>query len=201
MRPTAPRFPVVRIPTRRTLVAAGLAVTVAIGVLRLTSSATATIDEYGPTVAVAVARRDLAVGHEIGIGDVDVVDRPTAHLPVGALDHVAPGTVVVQPVAAGEPVTASRLGAGRHGAAALIPADWRAVVVPTRGVLPVEVGQRVDVVAVTDPESGRAAVIVGGAVVVATDGRGEVTVAVPDAAVPAVVGALVGGVVTLALAG
>lgn len=202
MRPTSPRFPVVRIPSRRSIAVALLAVLTAVGVHRTTASATAALEEYGAAAPVVVVRRDLPIGHQLAAGDLDLVDRPMAHRPADAFDDVPIGAVVTREVRAGDVLTARDLSAvGRSGPGALIPEGWRAVVVAEPTVLPVAPGQRVDVVAVHEPGIGSGRVLVDGAVVVATDGRGEVTVAVPVDAVPTVVGALVGGVVTLALVG
>ena len=99
---------------------------------------------------VAVATRDLARGVPLGAGDARVEQIPAAYTPPGTLGRVgdAVGQTTVAPIAAGEPLTDTRLGRGAGPIASQVPAGLRAVLMPTnlpQGV--VRTGDRVDVLA------------------------------------------------------
>ena len=205
MRPAPARFPILRRPPLRLVVAAVLAVTCALVVARTTSRAEATVARYGPHATTWVVTAPLDPGEVIGAGDVTAERRPAAFVPDGAVVDDPAGRSVADALRPGDVVAEHRLGGGdRRGAAALVPDGWRAVAVPAiDAVLPVEVGQRVDVLAALDP-SGTGAV----GTVVAEDGvvvhvaeDGTVTVAVPASRAGRVVAALAGGLVALALVG
>lgn len=212
---------------RRTCVA-GLAAATCVTAMSLVAVADDARDRWGQTRAVAVATRDLAPGDVLDAGAFEVRDLPEAVLPDGVVDGAAGaspgapgssavaagvppvGAVVRHPVLAGEPLVAARLAPdGLTGAAALVPAGWRAVAVPLgpAGAPPVVTGDLVDVLAVTPTaidgaDQGRepAFALVEQAVVVdVTDGA--ITVAVPRDDAPRVAWALSNGAVVLALAG
>ena len=84
----------------------------------------------GPAVPVAVAARDLARGEVLVPGTLRVVEVPARYAPPGAVsDPLAiSGRVLLAPLAAGEPLTASRIAEPRAGpVAALVDPGLRAV--------------------------------------------------------------------------
>lgn len=205
MRPSPSRFPILRPPPLRLVAVALLAVVVGLGVHRTTSEASAAAARLGETTVVAVARQAVAAGEEIGAGDVELVSRPIAHLPDGAVTVDPVGRTVRSAVHTGEVLVEDRLaGSERAGAGALVPAGWRALAVPViEAPVPVAPGDVVDVVASFDPslvERDPSIVVATDAVVVdvADD---AVTVAVPRSRLTHVAFALANGVVTLALIG
>jgi Flp pilus assembly protein CpaB len=164
---------------------------------------------WGESVEVAVAARDLEVGHVVSALDVALEARPRAVVPAGALEEVPLQRVVVSPVAAGEVVVGARVAPdGLTGIAALVPAGHRAVAVPVDGSLgavspAVRVGDRVDVLAtfdVVDPSGPPAGVVTAGVTVVAVDAT-TVTLAVSRDDTPRVVFAAARGTVALAIVG
>jgi Flp pilus assembly protein CpaB len=148
--------------------------------------------DAGPLVDVHVVARPVAAGVTLVTGDVQ-----SARLPAGSLPDAEPAPAPVGSTARvdlipGEVVLAVRL--GPRGLAALLPAGARALAVPrAAGTPPLEPGQRTDLLA-----AGR--VVVPAAAVLAVDDSGT-TVAVPEAAAPAVAEAIAAGAVTLSLAG
>jgi len=146
----------------------------------------------GALVEVLVVARPVAAGVTLAAADVR-----TARLPAGALPDAEAAAAPVGRTARvdlvpGEVVLAARL--GPRGLAALLPAGARALAVPrAAGTPPLEPGQRADLLA-----GGR--VVVPAASVLAVDDSGT-TVAVPEAAAPAVAEAISTGAVTLSLAG
>lgn len=156
---------------------------------------------WGPRLPTVVARHDLAPGDELGADDVALDDRPPAARPAGATDNGAAvvGRTVTAPVLAGEAVVDTRLApAGLSGPAARVGPGRRAVTVPApRGAAtPVRVGDRVDLVTVTD-----GAIVARAATVVDTGDEGALTVAVARDEVAAVARALGAGEVLPALVG
>lgn len=105
----------------------------------------------GPPVPVVVAAEDLSRGATLDADAVQVRQLPREFAPPGAIGDPADvqGRVLVSAIAAGEPVTATRLAAPQAGpVAALVPPGLRAFVVTT-DVPPqaVRAGDRVDVLA------------------------------------------------------
>lgn len=205
MRPRPPRLPVLRPPSRRLVAVLLLALVVGVAVHRTTGNAARRAAALGEMRAVAVAVTDLDAGSTIEPGDVELDERPVAHLPDGAVENDPTGSSLRTEVNAGEIVVDHRLaGRGRSGAVALVPDGWRAITIPTiDAVVPAEPGDLVDVIASFDPAlSARdpSLVIAADAVVVdiAEDG---ITVAVTRARVTEVAYALANGIVTLALVG
>lgn len=206
MRPGPARFPILRPPPTRVVLAAALALLCGVVVHGVTSRAAATAQRYGTTAPVWVATDDLAAGQELGPGDVTAEERPVGLLPDGAVTRDPTGRVVRAATARNEVVVDHRLADGdRTGVAALVPPGWRAVAVPAfDAVPPVEVGHRVDVLVSGEP--GAAGTSVGGlvaadAVVVHVADDGTTTVAVPAERAARVAAALVSGAVTLAIVG
>ena len=205
MRPAPARHPVIRRPPARLVVAVLLALACGAVVLRVTEHAEAATARYGATTSAWVARRALSPGDRIGAGDVAVESRPSAFVPHGAVEDDPVGRRVVDAVAAGEVVGEHRLADGdRRGVAALVPDGWRALAIPAvEAALPVEVGQRVDVLAAADAgDRGPVGTVVAeDGIVVHVADDATVTVAVAGGDAPRVVAALAGGYVSLALVG
>ncbi|MGH9212624.1 MAG: SAF domain-containing protein [Acidimicrobiales bacterium] len=193
--------------------ATGLAVTASV------QAAEGVRERWGATRPVVVARRDLAIGETVDSSAVDVRDLPAVAVTDAALDEVPLGAVVRQPVAAGEPVIGDRLAPqGLTGVAALVPTGSRAVAIPVgpAGIPPVEVGDQVDVLAmtaapadehghenedVTSAAAGSPAVALVERAPVVDVGEAAVSVAVPAIDVPALLAGLTQGAVLLTLAG
>lgn len=162
----------------------------------------------GRTETVAVSTRPFEVGAELGADDVVWRALPLAAVPDDALtrgeDHPVAGRVVRDPIGANEVLTHARVGPDDvSGPTALVPAEHRAVAIPiSLGVPPVEVGDRVDVVATGESFDGRVegVTLARRARVVAVDEE-QVTVAVPTRAAPETVAALTTGAVTVVLVG
>lgn len=205
MRPAPARHPVIRRPPARLVVAVLLALACGALVLRVTEHAEAATARYGATRSAWVARRALSPGDRIGAGDVTLESRPSAFVPRGAVEDDPVGRRVVDAVDAGEVVGEHRLADGdRRGVAALVPGGWRALAIPAvEAALPVEVGQRVDVLAAADAgDRGPVGTVVAeDGIVVHVADDATVTVAVAGEDAPRVVAALAGGYVSLALVG
>lgn len=158
--------------------------------------------QWGTSVAVVVATRDVAVGQRIVVADVATRVQPLASLPAGALRATASavGRVAVVALFRGEVVGRGHVGAaGARGAPALVPVGRRGVAVPTgASSAPVERGDLVDVLALSATGTGDAAVIASGALVVDV-GENAVTVAVSPAEAARVAGAVARGAVALAI--
>lgn len=205
MRPAPARFPIIRRPPARLVAAAVLALLCGAVVLRVAGQAEAAAARYGATATAWVARTELEPGDRIDPGDVEAEARPAAFVPAGAVGEDPTGRRVAERIARGEVVGGHRLaGADRRGVAALVPDGWRALAVPAvDAALPVEVGQRVDVLAAADAGDGapRGTVVAEDGIVVHVAEDATVTVAVAGADASRVVAALAGGYVSLALVG
>lgn len=155
---------------------------------------------FGERRRVAVAVRDLPVGHVIEDGDVEWRELP-ALVATHAVDTETVGRVVTQPVLASEPIVDARLApTGASGADALVPAGRRGVAVPALGVHPpLELGDRVDVLTAPPLTGSRAETVTRDALVVAVDEQ-AVTVAVEERDVPRVGLAVLDGTAVIALA-
>jgi Flp pilus assembly protein CpaB len=161
---------------------------------------------------VAVATRDLVPGDLVDSSAVEVRRLPEAAVTPGALAEPPSGSVVRQPVAAGEPLVPERLAPqGLTGVAALVPAGHRAVAIPVGplAVPPLTVGDLVDVLAVvpalSEDEPGlrghQPSFPLVEAAVVVDVGEQSIAVAVPEGGAPRVAWVLTNGSVVLALAG
>lgn len=208
----------VRPVVRRGLVAA-VALITGLTVAGLVRSAEQARDRWGTERSVVVARRDLAPGEAIEPHLVESRQLPEIAVPDGALSDAPLGAVVHQPVAEGEQLVASRLAPdGLTGVAALVPEDHRAIALPVgpAGMPPVQVGDRVDVLAVMpttgdlhghpepagglDDDRAAATPAVEDALVVDVSEQ-AVSIAVPIGDATAVAAILTHGVALLALAG
>lgn len=176
--------------------AALLAAITTVTVGRLTSAAADERARWGEARPVVVAARDHEAGERVR-GEVRLL--PAALVPAGALAELPAGATTVTELDAGEIVLARRLAPdGLSLVAARLPDGTRGVAVP-HGIapLPVEVGDRVDVLASFEADT---LVVAAGATVVAVDDD-AVTVAVAEADAPAVAYAVNAGAVTMALSG
>ena len=205
MRPAPARFPVLRLPPRRVVVALVLAIACGLIVLRTTGRAQAAADRYGHRTVAWVVTSGLEPGDVVGADDVTDEARPASFLPAGAVTEAPTGRRVTHLLEPGEIVVEHRLAGGdRRGAAALVPEGWRAIAVPAlEAALPVEVGQRVDVLAAFDTAGTGAtgSTVAEDGVVVHVADDGTVTVAVTPSQAARVVAALANGLVALALVG
>lgn len=181
---------------------------------------------WGETISVPVVQRTVLAGAMVGDGDVERRRLPRALVPRGEVAGDPVGHAARVTLVPGEVVMASRLApSGLGGVAALLGPDTRGVAVP-RGdsAPPVEVGDRVDVLATFDiapdeppppPEGEPGGPDPGGeprgvpapTFAVATRalvvhvGDQSITVAVAPEAAARVAFAVARGTVTLALAG
>lgn len=204
MRPAPARFPLLlRRPPLRLVLTVVLAAACGLLAFRSTARAEAAASRYGDHVAVWTAAAALEPGDVIDPADVRADRRPAAFVPEGAVDDDPTGRLVAGALGPGEVVVDLRLAGGdRRGAAGLVPEGWRAVAVPALDAeLPVEVGQRVDVIAAVDPAGTGAvgSVVAEDGVVVHVADDATVTVAVPASRASRVVAALASGYVALAL--
>jgi Flp pilus assembly protein CpaB len=196
----------------RRAVVLGLAIATGLVVISLVSSAEAARQRWGRARPVAVATRDLAPGDVVDGSTVEVRRLPEAAVSPGALAEPPAGSVVRQPVVAGEALVAERLAPqGLTGVAALVPAGHRAVAVPIGplAVPPLTLGDLVDVLAVVPvaaedrpgPSGAGPSFPLVEAAVVVDVGEQSISVAVPEPDAPRVAWVLTNGSVVLALAG
>jgi Flp pilus assembly protein CpaB len=205
--PSLPRVPFAlalrRRPRLRWALVALLALCVGLLVQGAVSRADAVRAAWGRTRTVVVATRDLPVGHVLGAGDTARKEVPAALAPPGALAAVPAGRAVRMPVFDGEVLVQRRLAPpGVGGVAARLPAGMRAVAIPTEpGTAPrLQVGQRVDVVAVAASSDGSVPGFVLARAAPVVDVReGAAAVAVDPEVVPRIAVALAEGAVSLAL--
>jgi Flp pilus assembly protein CpaB len=200
-----------RTVVRRAMVL-GLAIVTGLVVITLVSSVEAARQRWGRARPVAVATRDLSPGDPVDDSAVEVRRLPEAAVAPGALAEPPSGSVVRQPVAAGEPLLPQRLAPqGLTGVAALVPAGHRAVAIPIGPLAapPLTTGDLVDVLAVVPalveerprPSAGQPSFPLVEAAVVVDVGEQSIAVAVPEADAPRVAWVLTNGSVVLALAG
>jgi Flp pilus assembly protein CpaB len=192
--------------------AAAVALTVATGLVvdSALRRAEATEAALGRTRSVVVVARPVAAGDALDEGDVRVERWPVALVPDGAADRRSLGEVALVDLWPGEPLLADRIGTGgADGVAALVDAGRRAVPVPVVVPgLPLDVGDRVDVLAGGAAGGGPAGDLPGSApaadlvaadaTVVHVDEEAVVVSVSPSAAVD-VAAALASGPVVLAL--
>ena len=199
-------------PVVRRALLLGLAAVTGLVVISLVSSAEAARERWGRARPVAVATRALAPGEVIDGSAAEVRRLPDAAVSPGALAETPVGSVVRQPVLAGEALVAERLAPeGLTGVAALVPAGHRAVAVPVGPVAapPLAIGDLVDVLAVVAVAPGEPPAEPGGApsfplveaAAVVDVGEQSISLAVPAADAPRVAWVLTNGSVVLALSG
>jgi Flp pilus assembly protein CpaB len=190
----------------------GLAIVTGLVVVSLVSSAEAARQRWGRARPVAVATRDLAPGDVVDGSAVEVRRLPEAAVTPDALGEPPSGSVVRQPVAAGEPLVPERLAPqGLTGVAALVPVGYRAVAIPIGPLAapPLTTGDLVDVLAVVAAAVEEPALARGDqpsfplveAAMVVDVGEQSIAIAVPEADAPRVAWVLTNGSIVLALAG
>jgi hypothetical protein len=173
----------------RPLVYWSITIALAAGTAAIVQRATADAAEarrrWGDTRPTLVATRAITTGETLGPSNAAVRDLPAALRPDGALDAL-PAAPVATPLAAGEVVTAARLGrAGRSPTAGLLPAHTSGVAVARPDGLPLEAGDVVDVI-------GAAGVVGRNATVVRRDEE-TVVLAAADTEAPAIARAAADG--------
>ncbi|HUP87553.1 MAG TPA: SAF domain-containing protein [Acidimicrobiales bacterium] len=170
------------------------------GVVRSSvARSSALLDQLGPLRSVPVVVRPVSEGDVVGRADIRFERRPASTIPDD--DVGASGRVAIVALVPGEVLVASRLAPdGLRGAAALLPSGMRALSVPAgpAGRPPAAVGDHVDVLA-TDADLSTVVVAEAALVLAVDDESDAVTIAVPADDTPAVVSAIAGGTVTLAL--
>jgi Flp pilus assembly protein CpaB len=188
-----------RVPYWLTASTAALLVALAVG--RLSAAAAAERDRWGTTRPAVVVTSVVRAGDRLA-GHVTTRSVPVALLPRRALATLPPDAVAAVELAPGEIVLAHRL-TGRSTVAARMPAGTRAVAVPSAGGLPLEVGDRVDVLATFDTgdTASEPTLAVAHDALVLAVGEEAATVAVSQSAAPRVAYALAVGTITLVLSG
>jgi Flp pilus assembly protein CpaB len=214
LRARRPRPPLARrarrLPLRRLRHSSAAFWLVAVALAGLAASAIATgappVDgaaSPGPLRRVAVATGDFERGHRLAGDDVDWRDLPNTAVPPARASDTE-GRIVIEPITKGEVIVEARLGPeGAHGTAALLPPDTRAIAIPlSLGAPPLEIGDRVDLLATLDVSSEEAAtgqrVVARDTTVVAVEDD-AVTVAVDEGDAVDTAVALANGAVVLAL--
>lgn len=193
-----------RIPALHWLLAVCLAATAFLTVHKLTGAARARAAYWGRTTEVAVMVAPVAAGTTIGPADFERRAVPLALLPDSAPVDDPEGLTALVALLAGDVVVEARVSPdGLTGPAALLGPGERAVAVGLEAASPpLEVGDRVDLVATvasaTGYEPATATVLARGALVVDA-GDEAVTVAVDARGAPAVASASAQGVLTLVL--
>jgi hypothetical protein len=183
------------------LTAGAVALVTAVVVARLAAGAAAERNRWGEVRTALVVTERVAAGDELA-GRVMTRSLPVAVLPRGALAALPRTAVAAADLVPGELVLAHRL-AGRSALAARMPKGTRGIAIPTADGLPVEAGDRVDLLATLDTgETGsEPTVLVARDAVVLSAEEDAVTVAVDEAAAARVAYALAVGAVTLVLSG
>ena len=160
---------------------------------------------YGDTEAVLVATEPVEAGDALGPDAVEVRHVPAGFVPPGSVGAEALGRRATSTLHPGEVVHGERLAPGGLSAvAAVLPPGTRGLAVPAdAAVLPLEVGDVVDVLATLGELGGAGtgaptATVATGALV-ADVAEGAVTVAVPEDDAGHVAYAISTGIVTLAL--
>jgi Flp pilus assembly protein CpaB len=185
--------------------AAVVAIASGVTVARVVTEAEQARGRWGELRPAVVVLADADAGSVLGPDDVEVRHLPAALVPGGALDRPPQRAVTSAAVHAGEVLLAGRLApAGASAVAALLPPGSRGVAVPGRSGLPLEVGDRVDVLATFDAGLGNEAEPTFAAArraVVVHVGDDAVSVAVPEQSAARVAYAVAAGTVTLTLSG
>jgi Flp pilus assembly protein CpaB len=186
-----------RVLATRPIVYWSLTLAVAAGtatiVQRATADAAETRHRWGDTRPTLVTIRAIRTGETLGPTNAVVRDVPLALRPDSALDALPdePGRAVTVPLAAGEVLTAARLGrGGRSEVAGLLPEGTRGIALAVPEGLPLQPGDAVDLI-------GPTGVVASGATVVRVAEQTAV-VAVSAADAVAVAAAGIDAVVVLA---
>lgn len=175
--------------------AAAAALLTALLVGRVAGEAAAARDRWGERREVVVASADVAAGEPVAAG---LRSLPVAVVPRGALRSLPRGATAAVDLAEGEVVLGSRL-----ASRSILPEGTRGIALPAVDGLPLDVGDRVDVLATFDPsvagDEPTFAVARDAPVVHVGDDAVTVAVAVDEA--PRVAYALSAGSVTVVLSG
>jgi len=161
--------------------------------------------QWGDTRTVIIARHRIEVGAIVSADDVDTARWPLAVIPTGAFTESPAGRTAIATIESGEAILSARVAPdGLDGVAALVPAGWRAIAIPTGpAVVSLAVGDHVDLIAGFDAQSASndespTIAVARDALVVAVDEQ-RVTVAVRDSDASRVAFAVVAGTVVPAL--
>jgi Flp pilus assembly protein CpaB len=172
-----------------------LAVVLGTVVARATTKAARAKRQWGATMLVLVAQRDLKPGDVLDASDASLRTLPAGLVADGVLTRLPAHAVVAAPIAEGEPIHPMRLGRGAASeVAALLPVGTRGVALAVPPGLPLRTGDAVDVVATLT------------GTLVATDatvvhvGDGSAVVAIPVEALGSVAAAVADGGALVALA-
>jgi Flp pilus assembly protein CpaB len=192
-----------RIPFLYWIVAACLAACTAMVIAKMAASAQARAAYWGRTAEVPVATAEIPAGQEVGADDFELRLVPVSVLPDSPVVDDPVGLVATETLVVGDFLVEARLGpAGVTGAAALLQPGERAVAMSRDAAMPpLEVGDRVDLVATfADGATGATGgtLLAGGCLVVDT-GEEAVTVAVPASAAANVAAASGQGVLAIVL--
>jgi Flp pilus assembly protein CpaB len=177
----------------------GLAIVTWIIVHALLSSAQTARSSWGPATAVIVTTHRLEAGDVIAVNDIETRTLPAIAIPVGALRESPVGRTVVAPVERGEILVAARV-----ADTDVLPAGTRGLAVPLdQGHLHLDIGDRVDVIAVLDPidvtDGGPPAFVLAANALVTDTSDTAATVAVPTDDAPRIALAMRQGAVVLVL--
>lgn len=171
---------------------------------RQIDTASALRQRWEPTRRVLVTTRDVPLGEDLDEHNTELVDRPLAHLPEGALGARPAPRRATAPLVRGEVVTATRV-SGRSNVAAGAPDGHAALAIAAQAPTPrIEPGDHVELLAAAvlpaelDGHSEPARTVCDEAVVLAAPepqdgGLAVVAVAVPRGDVAEVAGAALEG--------
>ncbi|MFW2383052.1 MAG: hypothetical protein ACN4GZ_14965 [Acidimicrobiales bacterium] len=180
-------------PPRRIL-AVLLGLFVGVSTWALLHSARADSASWGERVEVLVASADLPAGAELDRTNSELVPFPIALLPKGAVTDFEVGRFVSHPVSLGQVIVSGQSGLDRHG----LIAGTRAITLPEPLAPPaLEVGDRVDLIAVQAGVDGAVTTTIGSAAV-SELGDEEITVVVDRMLVPLIFESLGSGSVEFA---
>jgi Flp pilus assembly protein CpaB len=180
-------------------VTAALSVVAGLAAASFVGQAESAARSAGDRRVVAVARRELPIGHVIGDHDVERRAVPESLLDTPVVDDPV-GRVVDERVLPSEPLFEPRLAPpGPTGTGTLVPTGWRAIAIPSVGPQPpVRIGDRVDVLGMPLVVTTRADTVAHDAIVVAVDEH-SVTVAVEADDLARTARAVIDGAAILAL--
>lgn len=196
-----------RRPAHRRAVVALVAALCGVAVANVVRQAEDAAADWGTSVPVLVATRDLDAGEVLDPGTTTVVLHPRPLVAAGTLTSTPDDARLTQPVYAGEAIREERLAPkGLSAVAARLPEGMRAVAIPAEPAArpTLEVGDRVDVLVALGAEAmgeGPPGFVLSRRAQVLEVTDVAVTVAVPADVAPRVAVALGAGAVTLALDG
>jgi Flp pilus assembly protein CpaB len=174
---------------------------VAYAVYGVVVSAEAARSAYGASAPVLVARHDIEPGTALDETNTEVRELPLALVADGVLHALPAETTVSAALMAGEPVHRQRVGrAGEGPVASVLPDGTSGLAIPRDETsLPLQPGDRVDVVAAVTTVGGATARVVTAGATVAFVAERAVVVAIPAEHLTDAAQALTDGGVVLAL--